>query len=192
MIDKLTKSISNGVKNLQDKPDHIKTRILWSTSAVAAVLVVTVWFTNFKHQIANISGSDILNINSGSQSQTSAPHYLQVENATRANNQLQIFFQVKNDTNDILNFSPLADISLVLDGKKISPTAVTDRQNQAFVKKVLSNSQTFGILTFDNPEGDQAVLTFDNLYFEQSPENIFKETLDIDLGKLTPPESIRN
>jgi hypothetical protein len=185
-------ALQDFIKNLQNKPDHIKNRILWSTSTVAAVIVVTIWFTNFKHQIANISGSDILNINSTAQSQESAPHYLAVENAQETNDALIIYFNVKNDSSDILNFSGDTDISLTIDGNKLTPTKITDRQNQAFVKKVLSNSQTFGILTFDKPQGKSGELTFDNLYFEQSPETIFKETLKFDSSKLTPPQNIRN
>ncbi|MBX4205091.1 MAG: hypothetical protein KW788_02810 [Candidatus Doudnabacteria bacterium] len=160
------------ITNLQNKPDHIKNRIFWSTSTIAAVFVVSVWFINFKHQVQNISGGSVLNLGSQT-SNAAAPHYTKIDRTEIKNGKLLIFFTVINDTSDILNFSAASDIKL----NGTAPSQITDRQGLAFVKKVLSHTENQGTLSFDDTSAKSGSVTFDNLYFEQSPDVIFSETI---------------
>jgi hypothetical protein len=180
------------IKNLQDKPDHIRNRIFLGSSAVVVVAVVSLWFISFKHQVQNISGASLTTSLTQNLSQNSTAHYLAVDGADDSNGKTVIYFSVNNDTSDILSFSQNDDITLSVDGKDYKPSSLQTRQQQAFVQKILSNTQVFGIATFDVSGKSDAELTFDNLYFEQNPSNIFKETLDIDFGKLSKPVDIRD
>ena len=182
--------INKFLSNLQNKSEQTKNRIFWSASIIATVVVATVWFGSFKREIQSISGTD-LNLNA-QQSQESAPHYLKLEGAEQTNDKLAIYFSVNNDSEDILNFSTNNDIDLLIGGKKSNPVSVTNRQGDKFVEKVLSHQEQFGIATFDNIADNTGTITFDNLYFEQTPSNIFKETLELDLKKLSKPLDIRN
>ncbi|HEX5429966.1 MAG TPA: hypothetical protein VFX17_02685 [Patescibacteria group bacterium] len=184
-------NISQFIKNLQDKPLKTRNRILLAGSSVAVVLVVGVWFTSFRKEIKNINVSDI----SSSITQTvadSAPHYLSVDSAEVSGGNLLIYFSVHNDTTDILNFSTAADVKLTASGQTYTPSKVTGRTQAPFVQKVLSNTTEFGILTFDTAASGSGTIIFDNLYFEQSPDSIFKETDNLDLSKLPKPDEVRN
>ena len=185
-------NFSDFVKNLQNKPEHIRNRIFWVSSFVAAVLVVSLWAINFKHTIQNIDGRSVLGALTTIQSQAAANHYLALDGAEMKSGKLLVYFSVNNDSDDILNFSAPSDIALNLDGNTYNPVSIQTRQNQPFTQKILSHTQTFGILTFDSPKSTSGDLTFDNLNFDQSPANIFHETIGFDLTNLSKPQSIRN
>ena len=182
--------IQDYVKNLQNKPIEVRNRILWVSAAVAAVVVFSIWITTFKKEVGSLS---IASINTTTTStQASAPHYLSIDAKDVVGGKLLIYFSIRNDTDDILNFSKLSDITLSVNGKTYNSSRVTDSSNNTFIVKALSHSQNFGILTFDNTEAGTAEITFDNLYFEQNPTTLFKETIPIDLNKLTTPANLRN
>jgi hypothetical protein len=183
-------SLQQFIKNLQNKPYEVRTRILWTTTAVATVIVVGVWILGLKQEFGNLDKQSIL----GSEtevSELSAQHYTQVESIEKLDGKLLVYFSVNNDTNDILNFSKASDIKLVMDGEEHTPSKLTDRQNQNFVLKILSHTQNFGILTFDTETFRSGALTFDTLFFENNIQKIFKEQINLDPSKLTKPKAIR-
>ena len=69
---------------------------------------------------------------------------------------------------------------------------MTDRQGQLFVEKVLSNTQNFGILVFDNLEAESATLTFNQMFFEQNPTQILSQKFELDFKKLQQDSNLRN
>lgn len=183
--------MSDFIKRLQDKPQKTRTRILWVASCFAAIVVFTVWFTTFKNELGKINGSELAEL----QAQVtleSEPHYLKVTRAEFKDNNLSLYFDITNDTDDILNFSKNSEITLTANGEERKPTQITDRQNNPYVQKALSRSQTFGILKFDLSDTETGKITFDNLYFEQSPQTRFKETISLDFVKLQTTQTIRN
>ena len=66
----------------------------------------------------------------------------------------------------------------------VHPQQLTDRQGSAFVKKVLSRTQNFGILTFSAINSEEGTLTFDQMFFEKNPQQFFKQILDLEFDKL--------
>jgi hypothetical protein len=181
--------IQQFIEYLQSRSEGTRNKILWGASTVATVLVVFIWGTNLNHQLRSISG---VSTTTTAPSQISAPHYIAIESAETSNGKLNIYFSVKNDTSDILNFSQNSDIVLSVGNKTFKPKSVVTRQNQKFIQKALSKTQSFGILTFENVAGTSGQLSFDNLFFEQNPQNLFKEVLPVDLKKLNQTPSIRN
>lgn len=139
-----------------------------------------------------MNGNFLPRVGSSSTS-VSAPHYLSVSRTEVKDGKLLIFFSVKNDTSDILNFSKAENIKLNVKNKEYHADKVNNRQNQQFVSKILSHSQNFGILEFKTSStSGSGELSFDNLFFEQNPDSIFKEILPVDLNKLMKPETLRN
>jgi hypothetical protein len=169
------------IQNLQNKPEQTRTRIFWSASTVAVIVVVAVWLVSFKNDVKNItlSGSQT----TANATKESTPHYLSLESSELKDDHLLIYFSAQNDTGDILNFSQISNISLIIDGKKYQPSKITTRTNTDFVQKILSQSQNFGVLTFEKITKGYGQLTFDNLFFEQSPQDT-KEVIPLNLDKL--------
>lgn len=181
-------SIQEFIKNLQNKPAEVRNRLFVGSSAIAIVLVVGIWFMNFKHDVKNLAVSSATS-NSTVQS---APHYVSVDAKESKGSQTLVYFSIKNDTTDILNLPKSSDIKLQIGDKSYAPNKLTDRTGNDFVVKALSNSQVFGIAAFDSVSGSNGQITFDNLFFEQSASTIFKETLNINLNKLSAPQSPGN
>jgi hypothetical protein len=175
-------NLQDFIKNLQEKPYEVRTRILWASSAVASVLVFGIWLTTFKNNIQNLNIRSSFT-SAANTTPVSATHYINIDRAVVDQN-LNLYFTVKNDTTDILNLSKLSDIKLVLNGKDYTPSKITDLSSKAFIQKSLSHTQSAGILTFDNVTSGQGSITFDNLNFEQSTQNLFKEVIDVNVSKL--------
>ena len=182
---------SEFIKNLQSKPYAVRMRILVTTAVIATIVVIAVWLIGFKQEFRNLNKQSIL-VSNSSTSHLSAQHYTNIDGAEIVDGKLLVYFSAKNDTTDILNFSKTQDMKLSLDGKDLTPSKLTDRQSQPFVQKILSNSQNFGIATFDIGSAKSATITFDNLYFENNPSNIFKEQITFDPNKLSKPADLKN
>jgi len=186
MIEKITAFINS----LQDKPLEVRNRIFWASSAVAAVLVFGIWLTTFKHEVKKLTVGSVTNI-AANQPQVSSQHYVTVNAAQTSANKLLLYFSINNDTKDILNVANLSSIKLAVNGKTYSPSKLTDANGGDFIQKALSHSENFGILTFDTISGSGEI-TFDNMFFEQSPDNLFKEVVPVDLKALPKPKTLRN
>ena len=182
------KKLSEYISLLQQKPLHVRIRILWGTTLVLGILLIAVWGMTLKAELNSISGNQE---NNEPLKQTSS-QYIFVERAESQDDTLTLYFRVNNPTNDILNFSKLEDIEFTVQGTTLKPSKFTDRQGQSFVQKILSHSENFGTLVFSLEEAADSSITFDDLYFESKPETIFKETLELDLEKLSQPQELRN
>ncbi|MBI2607324.1 MAG: hypothetical protein HYW51_00685 [Candidatus Doudnabacteria bacterium] len=193
-------SLNSFIRNLQNKPYGARIRILWTTTIIIGIVLVAVWLATLKNNISNLGGENILGDNplpdnnfladQGNQAQN---NYITAERTglTPAGAS-EIFFKVNNPTQDILNFSPLDQIELKVGQTILTPLKLTNRQGQTFVKKILSNTENFGTLTFQQIEADNGTLIFDNLFFEQAPTNIFKETLELDFKNLSKTQELRD
>ncbi len=184
-------NIQSFINNLQNKPYQTRVKILWGTVIASTLILIGLWILGLRSEFGNLDKQSVLGSNT-QVSTISAQHYTQIDGAEIANNQLLIYFSVKNDTGDILNFSKPADVKLTVNGKDNNPSKITDRQNQPYVQKILSHTQNFGIAAFDISQFKSGLLTFDNLSFENNPQSTFKEQVNVDLSKLSQPKDIRN
>lgn len=184
-------SLKSFLTKLQHKPEAVRVRILWAVVLVVAAILMILWSVNLKSQFADINGDNLFTLPE-EESDTLEQKFISVENAEHTDTGLKIFFKIKNPTKNILNFSKADDITLIIDNEKNAAMKLTDRQNQAFVQKILSDTENFGILFFPKTEARTGKLEFDNLFFENAPETIFKEILDLNFDKLNNQEELRN
>lgn len=182
------RKLSDYIAELQQKPLHIRMRVLWATTAVVAVLLVALWGITLKSELNHLGG----NTPAPQPIPQTAVKYIFVERAETTKNSFLLYFRINNDTSDILNFSKLTDIKLTANGNSINPSKITDRQGQNFVQKILSHSENFGIMIFPLNSAADGSIVFDNLYFESHPETSFKETLNLNFEELNKPQELRN
>lgn len=180
------------IKNLQEKPYETRVKILWGTVGVVAIIILAVWVITLKANIKNLDGKNLLSTPATTSINQSPSNFASVERAEISGQNLKLYFNFNNPTSDILNVSKNSDISLDIDGKQETPTQMTDRQGQPFVQKVLSKTQNFGILVFPAPRDSSGKLTFNQIFFEQTPSQIFNQTIDLDLKKLEQDSNLRN
>jgi hypothetical protein len=195
MFQSLQNKMGSALKNLQQRPYHVRVRILWSTVLVVAVLLLIVWVQNLKSNVNKMDNSNMLGVDVGEVLQEvseSQQKNISIEWLEQQNNLLLVYFKVNNPTDDIMNFSKLEDIKLEVKGNIEQPTKITDRQGNAFVQRVLSHTQNFGILTFVTTGADGETLVFDQMNFEQSSDKIFKESFVLDYAVLTNTPELRN
>ncbi len=180
------------IKNLQEKPYATRMKILWGTVGVVAILLVAAFVFNLKSAIKE-TGRHSFDPNAKTAgSQETNLKLATVERVEKQGTTLKIYFNFNNDSTDILNLSKLEDITLKLKSGDVKPDQLTDRQGQAFVQKVLSHTQNFGVLTFNNVTATSGELEFDQMFFEKTPEALFSQTLDLDFNKLNSDNSVRN
>lgn len=181
------------IKNLQDKPYETRVRILWGTVIVLGIILFFAWIFGLKSSLGNIKGSSLIQLDTGSNAVVETNvKFASVEYAEQTNNILKIYFNFNNPTDDILNVSKLDDIVLTVDGKQTRPSKITDRQGNAYVQKILSHTQNFGILTFPTIKTTKATLSFDQMSLEKSPADIFVQNLELNFKQLNKPSNIRD
>ena len=187
--------INGQIERLQKQPYEVRIKILWGVVAVSAVILLVIWILSLKQTFSNISGKSLVQtptaaaVNALSESQT---RFAAVERVEKTGNILKIYFNINNPSADILNVSKLENITLDANGQSIKPKGMSDRQGQAFVQKVLSHTQNFGILTFNGIDSAFGKLTFDQMFLESSPADVFKQTLNLDFKKLNDSTKVRN
>jgi hypothetical protein len=174
------------INELQNKPLNVRLRILWSTTAAVAVILIAVWAVTIKSELA--INPEVLAENANPES---TMEYIEIERAEFTGTLLNLYFKASNDTTDILNFSKPESIELTANGQTINPVKIVDRQGRTFVQKILSNSENYGILIFNIADAGEGEIVFDDLYFESRPEGIFKETAELDFDKLKKEQEIR-
>jgi len=181
------------IGELQKKPYATRVKILWGATAAFAIILVVIWSVSLKSTIENSSGQPLIPQTSEdsnvSQEETS---FLTVERTETTGNTLKIYFNLNNQTDDILNVSKIADIELTTEGGTLKPTKMTDRQGLTFVQKILSHTQNFGILTFPAANGNEATLIFNEMFLEKNPEALLKQTIELDFSKLNQDSKVRN
>ncbi|MBX4191259.1 MAG: hypothetical protein KW804_00470 [Candidatus Doudnabacteria bacterium] len=181
------------ITRLQNKPYQAKLRILWGIVFVSAVILIIIFGFNIKHTLSGVNTKKLLESkNSASNTALTTTPYAFVERVERTEGSLKVFFNFNNTTDDILSISKPEDITLTLETTRITPKSITDRQGKPFVQKILSHTQNFGVLNFDQVNVENAELSFDMMSFEKNPSNNFKQTIKLDLVKLSQPIKVRN
>ncbi len=184
--------IKNFLNNLQHRPYAVKVRILWTITVSAAVILIVVWGYSLRNQINKLDGEKLISLPNLQNQTVVESKYVKIERVESSTEGLKIFFSVKNDTNDILNFSRAEEVELEANNSKLTPLRLLDRQNKQFVQKVLSKTENFGILIFTPVKTDRATITFKDLYFEKSPEQLLKEVIKLDIEELTKDQRLRD
>ncbi|MGE5297543.1 MAG: hypothetical protein ACM3KM_00020 [Acidobacteriaceae bacterium] len=174
--------------SIQNLPLRKRIRILWITLGVAAIAILAIWYFSLSGSV-NLMGGEKQNENI---SRPVGNKYVKVDWAQKLDGNLEVYFKVKNDTQNILNFSNKDQVTLKYDDTRSQASKIEDRQGQEFVKKVLSNTEVYGKVVFpDVGDTKKLVLDFDNLFFETDPNNSFIEEVTIDLSTLQEPLEIR-
>jgi hypothetical protein len=166
-----------------------KSRILVGAVIVSALAFGSLWVNETRKNLVGMDNSTPL-LNEGSV--LSANNYITVESYEDRGGKRYVYFKVQNNTPEILNFSKKESIKFEIGKQSSTPESVTDRQQSSFVTKVLSNTTIYGTLVFNGTDGTKGKITFDEMFFENQPNNIFRETLEVDLNKLKPVEELRS
>lgn len=180
------------IQNLQNKPYATRVKILWGAVSIIAVVLFAVWTLSIKSSVSELPGGNILGSNEIKTFAERNEDITQIEYAETTSEELKVYFKISNPTTDILNFSEASDITLTIKGKEYHPKQVVDRQENPFVKKILSKTTNFGILVFDKIEGDEGTLVFDQLSYEKSVEDTFKDENNLIFEELKPLNKLRN
>lgn len=183
--------MKNFLSELQKKPYETRVKILWGTTAVAAIVIIVIWTFTLKDTVGNIGPISLTPSGQINKNQSEIS-VITIERAERINNNLRIYFNINNATDDILTFSKLEDVELELSSGKKQPISLLDRQGLPLVQKVLSHTQIFGTLIFDNTEETEATLKFNNMFFEKAPDNTLMQTLPLNLQTLIQNSEVRN
>lgn len=178
------------ITKLQKKPYKTRVRILWGTVVIVAIVLFALWIINLNSTIKHLDTGGLVN------SAVTTAEGLQVSYAAvervESGSDLKIYFNFNNASDDILNIPTLSNVTLSVKGKTLSPTKLTDRQGAAFVQKILSHEQNFGILVFPQTDNSSAELIFSQMFFERSPEQILSQKIELDLKKLQKANNLRN
>lgn len=179
----------NIISNLQKLPLATRVRILWITVAVIAAALVGIWVWNLKAQVSRLDKDNLLP--AFNTSITQGQKTIRVEWTETKDNRLKIYFKVNNNTNDILNLPELSQIKLMTKEKEMSAESVLDRQNKNFVKRVLSKTENYGVLTFPKIDEDKATVYFNQMYYEMRPNESFSEQLELNFKDLNQAPQLR-
>ncbi len=185
-------SLEHEMQKLQKKPYETRLKILWVAVLASAVILVVLWIFNLKNTFKNIDTDSLIKTDPRVASLETDIPLLTVERVEKTTGNFKIYFNLHNQTNDILNVPDLSQIKLDINGQTFNPKQITNRQGQKFIQKVLSGTQAFGILVFNQIEGEEATLTFDQMFFEKTPGEIFKQELKLELNKLNTDGKLRN
>lgn len=183
--------MKNFLHELQNKPYETRIKILWGTTTVIALLVIGTWAVTIKDKVGN-AGPISLTPPSESRGNQIESSYITIERAERVSNGLRIYFNVNNPTDDILSFSKPEQIEIKLQAGNKKPLNVLDRQGLPVLQKILSRTQVFGTLIFEDTEETEAQLVFDNMFFEKSPDQTLTQTIELDLKALIQNSEVRN
>ncbi len=175
---------------LRSRSPEAKNRIMVSVIILAVVILGALWVNNIKKEVSALNPPGEV----ADASLVSTEERIVIEGMETILGKKYIYFKVKNNTNDILNFSPIEKIQLESNrGEVLRPEKILGRQDKIFIKKVLSNSEEFGILVMPDFEQDRYIrAVFDGMFFEQQQDKVFKETLEVDFSKLTPLQELRS
>lgn len=181
-------SFSDFITNIQNRPYETRVKILWGCVVIIGVGLIALWVFDIKRQNNQLNTSDFL----ATFKQQESEHYFAAEWAEEKNDKLYIYFKVTNNSKDILNTATLENIVYKTSAGDKAPEKILDRQQQPFVKKVLSNTENYGTLIVPMTADKTAEVVFKNIFFESSPGQIFSETLKLDIEKLKQTNPVRS
>lgn len=182
------------IKNLQNKPYETRVKILWLTIGIVAVILVAIWVFSLKSTIQGLNGKNLIKADQTTKSNSAKTDtaFVSVERVEQTGNSFKIYFNVNNSTDDILNFPDLTNITLEVNGQSLNPTQIFDRQNNPFVKKILSHTQNFGTLVYPTVNATSGKLTIDQMSFEKTTDQIFQQELNLNFTELKKSSNLRN
>jgi hypothetical protein len=183
--------MTNPITKLQELAYPTRVKILWVTFLIVAAGLTILIIESIRNTVTN-AGGNLTKIESAKPLPESDTSYISVERIERDNNLLKIYFNLRNTGTGILNVPKLTDINLKAEEDVLNPQKITDRQGNLFAQKVLSATQVFGILYFPTTDARTATLTFNNMFLELEPTRIFRQTLNLDLDKLSKQSEVRN
>jgi hypothetical protein len=183
--------MTDPINKLQEYSYPTRVKILWATFLVVAIGLTGLIIQSIKSTVTN-AGANLTKVEFSKLLPESKTSYVSIERVERTDNILKIYFNINNTGNDILNVPKLTDIDLKIDDQVLNPQRITDRQGKVFAQKVLSYTQAFGILFFPKIDGSSATLTFDGMFLERDPVHTFRQTINLDLDKLSKQSEVRN
>ncbi len=185
--------IREEVEKIQKKPYETRVRILWVIVLVCGVILIGLWVLSLKNTLKGVDKSSLIAAPTAN-TQTEKNDIVSVERIETTGDELKIYFNVENNSDDIINLPKTNDIELNGDELSFHPLRMTDRQGNPFVQKVLSHTKNFGILIFgqETVSLTQADLTFNQMFFEKTDTQYFKQELNLDLTKLNENGKLRN
>jgi hypothetical protein len=184
----------NWLNRLQNQPHQTRVKILWGTVVVLGIIIVALWIVSIKSNFNDLNPTDITKLPGVTDSNISpAPSvFASVERAEATPQGLKLYMNFNNSSDDILNIPALTNIKLTADNKTYNALQLLDRQGQPFVQKILSHTQNFAVLIFPSVNADTAELVLDQMFLEQAPSQIFKQTIELDLKALKTNSNLRN
>jgi len=180
------------LNSLQNKPYETRIKILWGTTIVIGVLIIVVWATTIKGTFKNngpITIAPVVNQSRGNQTEIGL---IKIERAEKTGESLKIYFNLYNDTDDILTFSKAENIILKTNDSSVPATSALDRQGLPLVQKILSRTQIFGTLLFNTATDPNPELSFNGMFFEKEPDLTLKQTFQLDIPSLEKTTEVRN
>ncbi|HYE22660.1 MAG TPA: hypothetical protein VD998_03675 [Verrucomicrobiae bacterium] len=181
------------LKALQEQPEDVRVKIMWTVTAIIGVAILAVWLVSTKNQIQNTDTSDLSFLTGVLKNETTTDNqYINAEWIERSNGKLKVYFKVNNPTNSILNFSKSIDVSLKIGDQTQVAEELKNRQESQFVQKILSNSTEYGVVVFTDIPGDRGEITFGQLFFENQEQTIFTQKADLNLKELNKPLELRS
>jgi hypothetical protein len=181
----------NSILNyLRSRSPEAKNRILTATVLVTIIILGFFWINGIKNNLGGLDSEDLLPQNRAEASNT---NYVQIEAIEDKNDKTYIYFKVSNNSSDILGFPEVGGITLNKNDKNVVAEQLINRQDQIFVKKILSNTTEFGALVFSKFEHTgKGTIYFDGLYFEQTKNKPFMEAKEINFKELKPIQELRS
>lgn len=169
-------------------PSH-KIKIIAGVGAVSLAALAFIWTSSIKQQFTQLDAADVTGQPG---SVLSASNHVTLEYTELKDKKRYVYFKVQNPTNNILNFSKPENITFRHKSGTTPVFTLTDRQQSAFPVKILSNTVVYGVAVFDQLVDTSGDMVFDNLYFDDQPTVIFKESIFVDFGKLKTIQELRS
>ncbi len=183
--------MSDLITKLQELAYPTRVRILWITFLIVATGLTVLIIQSIRSTVSN-AGGNLTKIELTKSLPESETTYVSVERIEGDSTLLKVYFNLNNTGTDILNVPKLTDIDLKTGEDFLHPQKITDRQGKPFAQKVLSKTQVFGILYFPATSAHTATLTFNGMFLELQPTRTFRQTLNLDLDKLSKQSEVRN
>jgi len=184
--------MKNFLETIQKQPYETRVKILWGTVVAVVAVLLIIWGFGLKNTLNKVDKTAFTVPANNNGAKAQEINYITVERVEKNGSIMTIYFNIENNTPDILNFSTNQDITLTADDRSAYPTEVKDRQNNNFVQKVLSYTKQFGVLKFTGITSDTGKLTFNNLSFEQKQSQTLTQTLNLDFKELNQKTKVRN
>lgn len=209
-------SARNYLKKIQQRPYEDRVKILWTATAIIAVVLAVLLGVYFKYKTSSSSNNpDDSQVLESLKSQasdlklgfselkaqlsgqasvfSSLPENYQAVTikdyfVRTQNNLLVINFEVTNPTADILDFLSGDRSSFTLDdgGTILQPKLLQTDLGDPFPIKILGKQTKSGTVVFPQPQSATATLRAAEMFFESQPSAKFLQNITINISKAVP------